>query len=300
MDKDFLLVKQKFIENLLNRYSFWFYLTPHQLQTWTNTGAKYEASFIAEMPQSINLPPLEHLIIMPLVFDYLDVTASLKLGLSDEPFRAKLKTLDEKLDNDLISRITVSIYENLSKVRNKLLHQKGSFSECGNKIIVIKDELSINLSSLRHINSLAALLSKNLKNKKQLSLYDKSLIFSSYKSAFPGIGQSIIDSAGSEGVVDVHVSTMRYTIDMRPKEITNFEDLKDHLLNHFLNEEGKLIGNTNFLFKYREIEYSMPGEYLYKNPSITTSNIGIWAIDKHITTGSSRSLCSLGRRSAAP
>jgi hypothetical protein len=130
---------------------------------------------------------------------------------------------------------------------------------------------------MHHINSLAALLSKNLKIKKQLCLYDKSLILSSYKSAFPEPNQSIIESADSEGAIDIHASIMRYTIDMRPKEITSFEDLKDHLFNRFVNEEGKLIENTNFLFKYNEIEYSMPGEYLYRKPRITTSDIGIWA-----------------------
>lgn len=281
MDKDFLLVKQKFIGNLLSRYSFWSCLTPHQLQTWTNNGVESKYSLIAGMPAPIDLTSLEHLTIMPLVFDYLDVTISLNFGLSDEPFKTKLKMLDEKSDKDLISRITVAIYENLSKIRNKLLHQKGSLSECGKKVIIIKDELSFNLSSLHHINSLAALLSKKIKNKKQLCLYDKSLILSSYKSAFPELNQSIIESAGSEGAIDLHVSIMRYTIDMRPKQITSFEDLKDHLFNRFVNEEGKLIGNTNFLFAYNDIEYSIPGEYLYKNPIITVSDIGIWATGRH-------------------
>lgn len=278
MDKDFLLVKQKFIGNLLSRYGFWSYLTPHQLQTWTNNGVESRHSLITGMPEPIALSPLENLTIMPLVFDYLDVTISLKLELSDEPFKTKLKILDEKSDKDLISRLTVAIYENLSKIRNKLLHQKGSLSECGKKIVIIKNELSLNLSSMHHINSLAALLSKNLKNKKQLYLYEKSLILSSYKSAFSEPNQSIIESADSEGAIDIHASIMRYTIDMRPKEITSFEDLKDHLFNRFVNEEGKLIVNTNFLFKYNEIEYSIPGEYLYRNPRITTSDIGIWAI----------------------
>ncbi|WP_139315720.1 hypothetical protein [Pseudomonas sp. PA27(2017)] len=278
MDKDFLLVKQKFIGNLLARYGFWHYLTPHQLQTWTNNGAESRHSLITGMPEPIALSPLEHLTIMPLVFDYLDVTISLNLGLSDEPFKTKLKILDEKSGNDLISRLTVAIYENLSKIRNKLLHQKGSISECGKKIVIIENELSLDLSSMHHINSLAALLSKNLKNKKQLCLYEKSLILSSYKSAFPEPNQSIIESADSEGAIDIHASIMRYTVDMRSKEITSFEDLKDHLLNRFVNEEGKLIGNTNFLFKYNETEHSIPGEYLYRNPRITKSDIDIWAI----------------------
>lgn len=278
MDKDFLLVKQNFIENLLSRYSFWNYLTPHQLQTWTNNGVESRYLPATGMNEPITLSPLEHLTIMPLVFDYLDTTISLKLGLSDESFKKKLNILDKESGNDLISRITVATYENLSKIRNKLLHQMASLSECRNKIVIIENKLSLNLNSMRHINSLATLLSKNLKNKKQLCLYEKSLILSSYKSAFSELNQSIIESANSEGAININASIIRHQIDMRPKEITSFEDLKDLLFNRFVNEEGKLISNTNFLFKYNEVEYSVPGEYLHAKPIITTSDIGIWVI----------------------
>jgi len=280
VNKDFLIVKQKFIETLLGRYSFWDSLVSHQIQTWTDNGAESRHSLITGKPELIRLSALEHLAIAPLVFDYLDVTISLRFGLSDEPFKTKLKILREKAGEDLTSQLIIAIYDNLSSIRNKLLHQKGSLSECG-KIIITKGVLSVELNHFGTLNSLASMLGRIVKNENKLCLNDKSVIWSSYKIIFPEAASSILEAASFERVVDINVSIMRYKIDMRSKAIVCFEDLKKHLYNRFVNEDGKLIGNTDFLFKYEGDEYSMPAEYLYKNKDIKKNDIRIWATEKH-------------------
>lgn len=282
MNKEFLLIKQRFIESLLSRYTFWDSLIDHNLQIWRDRCVESSASCIIGMPMPIVLSPLEHLTIMPLVFDYLDVTISLKFGLSDEPFKAKQEKLSSMLGCDLISQLTVSTYEKLYKIRNKLLHQKGAVSECGKKIIIIKDDYHVDLASLKHINGLAVKLTKNLKVDKFFCLYEKSIIWSSYNLAFPNPNELILNIASSENVISIHLSYTRFIIDMRPTKIENFEELKTHLLNRFLTEEGQLISNSNFLFKYQGIEYSIPGEFLCKNSNISMCDIGIWATEQKI------------------
>ncbi len=281
MNKNFLATKQKFIKTLLSRYEFWGALVSHQTQTWTNEGSESRCSMIAGGFEPIRISALEHLTIAPLVFDYLDVTISLKFRLSDEPFKTKLNILKERLGDDLISRLIISTYEKLSTIRNKLLHQKGSLSDCGKIVIITKDALSIELNHLSALNSLSVMLARTIKDDSRLSLNEKSAMWSSFKIIFPIAADSILDIAKNENVVDINILITRHKIDMRPKSIIHFEDLRNNLYSRFLNEHGKLIGNTDFLFRYDGYEYSMPAEYLYKNNDITISDIRVWAIEKH-------------------
>jgi hypothetical protein len=117
MNKEFLVVKQKFIETLLGRYNFWGALVSHHTQTWTDKGSESSHYLIARNVEPIRLKALEHLTIAPLIFDYLDVSISLRFGLSDEPFKTKLEVLREKTGGDLISQLTIEIYDKLSSTR---------------------------------------------------------------------------------------------------------------------------------------------------------------------------------------
>lgn len=281
MNHELLLTKQKFIKSLLSRYSFWSGLVEHNLQVWTDRGTELSASLIRGQLMPITLSSYEHLTILPLVFDYLDVTIALKFGLRDEPFKMKSEMLVNKLEGDLLSRITISLYENLSKIRNKLLHHKGGLSECGTKVIIIQGQLHVDLNALHYINRLTVFLSRYLEGNVHFSLYEKSLIWSSYKLALPNCdSEFILEAAKMEKVFSINVNCQRFKIDMRSKSLSSFDELKDNLQHRFLNEDGNLICNTLFMFIYNEIQYSVPAEYVYRHSDFSVNDLSIWQVEK--------------------
>ncbi|MBF4285129.1 hypothetical protein, partial [Vibrio anguillarum] len=130
---------------------------------WTEEGVVSPHSICIEGGfKPIDLSSYEHLTIMPLVFDYFDVTVAMKYGLRDQPFGDKSLKLAQSLDKSFISQLTLVLYENMYKVRNKLLHHKGGLSDCGQNIVVIKDQFQIPLDNLHYINILVPFLSKHI------------------------------------------------------------------------------------------------------------------------------------------
>ncbi|HGF3751051.1 TPA: hypothetical protein ACF4EY_004421 [Vibrio parahaemolyticus] len=276
-NKKLLSEKKKFISQLLSRYSFWCQPTQYQTQKWTKGAVSIHANCIVGAFKPIGLSSYEHLTIMPLVFDYLDVTVALKYGLRDQPFSEKSRKLTQSLDQSFISQLTLVLYENMYKVRNKLLHHKGGLSECGKNIVVIKDQFQIPLDNLRYINILVPFLTKHLDDSSEFNLYEKSLIWSYFKKSglIDTDNQILLDAVKKEEIIELSPD-FRFHIDMFSREYSTFEELRHDLECRFLNEHGNLIGNTLFSFNFQGEGYAVPAEYLRNNVTFNLDDLHKW------------------------
>jgi len=278
-NKELLLAKKKFIDQMLSRYRFWNGLVKYSPQQWTQNEVDVKINLIQGRLKPIELSSYEHLTILPLVFDYLDVTLALKYNLRTQPFTLKSQKLAQKLDQSFSSQLTIILYNIIYNIRNKLLHHKGGLSECGQYVVIIENELQVSLENLIYINSLVPFISTYLDGSKKFSLYEKSLLWSYFKKTelIEPDNKILLEAVKNEEIIEVNCH-FRYKIDMHSIIYPTFEKLKNDLQNRQLNEYGNLISNTLFLFTFQHIEYAVPAEFIIKNPTFEFNEIKKWHI----------------------